>query len=65
MYPAFRAFCVMLGSAAEAGYIAHTCMFGCVVDDDAEEIRPCFLHQRRISELLEINEAACNFNINN
>lgn len=43
-------------SAARAGYIAQNCTHGCVIDDENEEIRPCFLHAREIGELYKQNE---------
>jgi len=41
-------------TAAKAGWIAHRCT-ECVVDDENEEIRACWLHEAEIARLEKIN----------
>lgn len=43
-------------SAAKAGWIASNCKTGCVIDNEKEEIRACFLHEAEIARLAKINE---------
>lgn len=42
-------------SAFKAGLIANKCPI-CVVDNEAEEIRACILHEAEIARLAKINE---------
>lgn len=43
-------------TAFHAGWIAHRCKTGCVVDDKTESIYPCLIHRKKIEELGEKNE---------
>lgn len=45
-----------LFAAMKAGWIASKCQTGCVIDDEKEEIRACFLHETEIARLGKINE---------
>ena len=42
-------------TAAKAGWIASRCPL-CIIDDEEEEIRACYKHQKEIGELQKKNE---------
>lgn len=42
-------------AASRAGWIASSCKTGCVVDNETEEIRACFIHNAEIARLSKIS----------